>query len=140
MPLSTFTRRTFIRDPSFFTLAMTSDGTGQAAPTEGAASTPSALEAGTASADQAPGSDRQSFFEMIHVLASFRQNHERLKLFRVSLSVIRFLSILNFVYTVLGVTFLVLALCTDWTPEFSGYQRTQFFRIGEAKSVSYMKQ
>ena len=71
--------------------------------------------------------------DVLHVLTDFRQNHERLKLYRVSLSVIRFLSVLNFVYTVLGVTFLLLALCTEWTPEFDDKQRAQFFKIGERR-------
>lgn len=80
-------------------------------------------------------SDRYTVTEVIYVLTSFRQNHERLKLYRVSLSVIRFLSILNFVYTILGITFLMLALCSDWTPEFGDHQRAQFFRIGLTVSV-----
>ncbi len=83
--------------------------------------------------------DRCSMLEVVNVLASFRENHERLKLYRVSLSVIRFLSILNFVYTVLGVTFLMLALCTEWTPEFNDYQRNQFFRIGEIYIITSNK-
>ena len=74
---------------------------------------------------------RYSVTEVFYVLTAFRQNHERFKLYRVSLSVIRFLSILNFIYTILGVTFLMLALCSDWTPEFEDHQRAQFFRIGK---------
>ena len=74
-------------------------------------------------------------FEVINVLSSYTQNHERLKVLRVSLSVIRFLSILNFVYTILGLTFLLLALCRDWTPQFDEYQRNEFFRIGKKNPV-----
>ncbi|TRY67079.1 hypothetical protein TCAL_05965 [Tigriopus californicus] len=73
--------------------------------------------------------------EVITVLTSFRQNHERLKLYRVSLSVIRFLSILNFVYTLLGVTLLMLAMSSDLSQDFTDAQRDQFFRIGMAVSI-----
>ena len=79
---------------------------------------------------QSPSSSRFTIVEVIDVLTSFRRDHARLKHYRVSLSVIRFLSILNFVYTILGVTFLVLALCSDWTPEFNDAQRSQFYKIG----------
>ena len=86
-----------------------------------------------------PAAGPYNVLDVLHVLTDFRQNHERLKLYRVSLSVIRFLSVLNFVYTVLGVTFLLLALCTEWTPEFDDRQRAQFFKIGEALSLTFKR-
>jgi len=72
---------------------------------------------------------------VINVLSSYTTNHERLKVLRVSLSVIRFLSILNFVYTILGGTFLLLALCKEWTPQVNDMQRQQFFKIGLFVSI-----
>ena len=43
----------------------------------------------------------------------------------------RFLSVLNLVYTLLGITLLVMALCTNLAPEFNEHQRNQFYKIGE---------
>lgn len=88
------------------------------------------VESGTREGLLFPDNDQYTIIEVISVLTSFRQNHERLKLYRVSLSVIRFLSILNFVYTLLGVTLLMLAMSSDLSQDFSNAQRDQFFRIG----------
>lgn len=74
---------------------------------------------------------RLPVLEVLGVIATFRQNVERFKLYRASLSVIRFLLVLNLTYTVLGVAFLIMAFAKDLTPEFSNDQRSQFGRIGK---------
>jgi len=74
-------------------------------------------------------------FEVVSVLTSFHRNHARIKMLRVSISVIRFLSILNLVYTLLGITLLVMALCTNLAPEFNYEQRNQFYKIGLTVAV-----
>lgn len=76
-----------------------------------------------------------SMLEVVSVLTSFHRNHHRNKMLRVSISVIRFLSVLNLVYTLLGITLLVMALCTNLAPEFNEHQRNQFYKIGLTVSV-----
>jgi hypothetical protein len=74
---------------------------------------------------------RLSMWEVLGVVTSFRQNVERLKLYRASVSVVRFLSILNLTYTMVGAAFLVLAFCPQWTTDFSDQQRFQFMKLGK---------
>ncbi len=73
---------------------------------------------------------RLSMWEVLGVVTSFRQNVERLKLYRASVSVVRFLSILNLTYTLVGAAFLILAFCPQWTTDFSDQQRFQFMKLG----------
>jgi hypothetical protein len=100
-------------------------------PTLSSSSTSQANQSSSSSSSSPPS----AMFEVVHVLTSFHRNHERMKMLRVSLSVIRFLSILNLVYTLLGITLLVMALCTNLAPEFDDNQRTQFYKIGLTVSV-----
>jgi hypothetical protein len=69
-------------------------------------------------------------WEVLGVVTSFRQNVERLKLYRASVSVIRFLSVLNLTYTLVGAAFLILAFCPQWTTDFTDQQRFQFMKLG----------
>ena len=73
---------------------------------------------------------RLSMWEVLGVVTSFRQNVERLKLYRASVSVVRFLSILNLTYTLVGAAFLILAFCPQWTTDFNDQQRFQFMKLG----------
>jgi len=53
---------------------------------------------------------RLSIWEVLGIVSTFRQNVERLKLYKATLSVIRFMSVLNFIYTVVGTAFLIIGL------------------------------
>jgi hypothetical protein len=58
---------------------------------------------------------------------------ERLKLYRATLSVIRFMAVLNFIYTVLGTAFLVIGLFPNVSDalDVNYGQSTQFLRLGK---------
>ena len=53
---------------------------------------------------------RLSVWEVLGIVSTFRQNVERMKLYRATLSVVRFMAVLNFIYTVVGTAFLVIGL------------------------------
>ena len=53
---------------------------------------------------------RLSIWEVLGIVSTFRQNVERLKLYKATLSVIRFMAVLNFIYTVVGTAFLIIGL------------------------------
>lgn len=75
----------------------------------------------------------RAFIEVLGMLAEFRHNHERLKLYRVSMSVIRFLSVLNVFYTILGlgaITIGSFGLTDAWISDISDRQREQFYNVG----------
>merc|ERR1711976_1034870 len=53
---------------------------------------------------------RLSVWEVLGIVSTFRQNVERMKLYRATLSVVRFMAVLNFIYTVVGTAFFVIGL------------------------------
>ena len=76
---------------------------------------------------------RLSIWEVLGIVSTFRQNVERLKLYKATLSVIRFMAVLNFIYTVVGTAFLIIGLFENVheamgiTPGQSG----QFLKLGK---------
>lgn len=75
---------------------------------------------------------RLSIWEVLGIVSTFRQNVERLKLYRATLSVIRFMAVLNFIYTVVGTAFLIIGLF-DSVHEAMGIdsrQSGQFLKLG----------
>lgn len=79
---------------------------------------------------------RMPINEVLSIVLSFRNGVERYKMYRASLGLLRFLFILNLSYTVLGFTFLFLAMCDyDFAPKFTEFQRAQFWKLGLLISV-----
>ena len=64
------------------------------------------------------------------VVVTGRVEDVREHLHRASVSVVRFLSILNLTYTLVGAAFLILAFCPQWTTDFNDQQRFQFMKLG----------
>lgn len=75
---------------------------------------------------------RLSIWEVLGIVTTFRQNVERLKLYKASCSVVRFMSIINFIYTVLGAAMLIIGLFPNMTKtlDISEFQRMQFLKFG----------
>ena len=76
---------------------------------------------------------RLSIWEVLGIVSTFRQNVERLKLYKATLSVIRFMAVLNFIYTVVGTAFLIIGLF-DNVHEAMGITRGQsgqFLKLGK---------
>lgn len=75
---------------------------------------------------------RLSVWEVLGIVTTFRQNVERLKLYKATLTVIRFFAVLNFIYSVVGVAFVIIG----FTPkvyealEIQPNQSTQFLKLG----------
>ena len=76
---------------------------------------------------------RLSVWEVLGIVSTFRQNVERMKLYRATLSVIRFMAVLNFIYTVVGSAFLIIGLSPKVyeAMEIGEPQSAQFLRFGE---------
>merc|ERR1711997_858554 len=75
---------------------------------------------------------RLSIWEVLGIVSTFRQNVERLKLYKATLSVIRFMAVLNFIYTVVGSAFLIIGLYEKVHDALDINQRQaqQFLRLG----------
>merc|ERR1711997_990932 len=75
---------------------------------------------------------RLSIWEVLGIVSTFRQNVERLKLYRATLSVVRFMAVLNFIYTVVGSAFLIIGLSPKVyeAMEINNNQSAQFLRLG----------
>ena len=58
---------------------------------------------------------------------------ERLKLYRATLSVVRFMAVLNFIYTVVGSAFLIIGLSPSVyeAMEINNKQSAQFLKLGK---------
>ena len=81
---------------------------------------------------------RLSIWEVLGIVSTFRQNVERLKLYKATLSVIRFMAVLNFIYTVVGTAFLIIGLFEN-VHEAMGITRGQsgqFLKLGKFNLVS----
>lgn len=76
---------------------------------------------------------RLSIWEVLGIVSTFRQNVERMKLYKATLSVVRFMAVLNFIYTVVGSAFLLIGLSPKvyQAMELSSNQSTQFLRLGK---------
>ena len=80
---------------------------------------------------------RLSIWEVLGIVSTFRQNVERLKLYKATLSVIRFMAVLNFIYTVVGTAFLIIGLFEN-VHEAMGITRGQsgqFLKLGKFNLV-----
>jgi len=75
---------------------------------------------------------RLSIWEVLGIVSTFRQNVERLKLYRATLSVVRFMAVLNFIYTVVGSAFLIIGLSPSVyeAMEINNKQSAQFLKLG----------
>jgi len=75
---------------------------------------------------------RLSIWEVLGIVSTFRQNVERLKLYKATLSVIRFMAVLNFIYTVVGSAFLIIGLYEKVHDalDINKRQAEQFLRLG----------
>merc|ERR1712086_1147090 len=75
---------------------------------------------------------RLSIWEVLGIVSTFRQNVERLKLYRATLSVVRFMAVLNFIYTVVGSAFLIIGLSPSVyeAMDINNSQSAQFLKLG----------
>ena len=76
---------------------------------------------------------RLSIWEVLGIVSTFRQNVERLKLYKATLSVIRFMAVLNFIYTVVGTAFLIIGLIphVHRALGINEIQSQQFLKLGK---------
>ena len=76
---------------------------------------------------------RLSIWEVLGIVSTFRQNVERLKLYRATLSVVRFMAVLNFIYTVVGSAFLIIGLSPSVyeAMDINNSQSAQFLKLGK---------
>ena len=72
-----------------------------------------------------------SAWEILGAVSAFKYNVDRMRFYRSSISTIKFLSILNITYTVVGVVFLFLSMFPTTDMNFTYYQKQHFFRLGE---------
>ena len=79
---------------------------------------------------------RLSIWEVLGIVSTFRQNVERLKLYRATLSVVRFMAVLNFIYTVVGSAFLIIGLSPSVyeAMDINNSQSAQFLKLGKMLS------
>ena len=79
---------------------------------------------------------RLSIWEVLGIVSTFRQNVERLKLYRATLSVVRFMAVLNFIYTVVGSAFLIIGLSPSVyeAMDINNSQSAQFLKLGKILS------
>lgn len=78
-------------------------------------------------------SGRLSIWEVLGIVSTFRQNVERMKLYKATLSVVRFMAVLNFIYTVVGCAFLIIGLTPQvyQAMEIKPNQSAQFLKLGK---------
>ena len=80
---------------------------------------------------------RLSIWEVLGIVSTFRQNVERLKLYRATLSVVRFMAVLNFIYTVVGSAFLIIGLSPSVyeAMDINNSQSAQFLKLGKGAFI-----
>lgn len=71
-----------------------------------------------------------SAWEILGAVSAFKYNVDRMRFYKSSISTIKFLSILNITYTVVGVVFLFLSMFPTTDMNFTYYQKQHFFRLG----------
>jgi len=76
-----------------------------------------------------------SAWEILGAVSAFKYNVDRMRFYRSSISTIKFLSILNITYTVVGVVFLFLSMFPTTDMNFTYYQKQHFFRLGVFISI-----
>ncbi len=72
-----------------------------------------------------------SAWEILGAVSAFKYNVDRMRFYKSSISTIKFLSILNITYTVVGVVFLFLSMFPTTDMNFTYYQKQHFFRLGK---------
>ena len=72
-----------------------------------------------------------SAWEVLGAVSTFKYNVDRMRFYKSSISTIKFLSILNITYTVVGVVFLFLSMFPTTDMNFNYYQKQHFFRLGK---------
>ena len=80
-----------------------------------------------------------SAWEILGAVSAFKYNVDRMRFYRSSISTIKFLSILNITYTVVGVVFLFLSMFPTTDMNFTYYQKQHFFRLGKKLSVVFLQ-
>ena len=75
-----------------------------------------------------------SAWEVLGAVSAFKYNVDRMRFYKSSISTIKFLSILNITYTVVGVVFLFLSMFPTTDMNFNHYQKQHFFRLGKPHS------
>jgi len=76
-----------------------------------------------------------SAWEILGAVSAFKYNVDRMRFYKSSISTIKFLSILNITYTVVGVVFLFLSMFPTTDLNFNYYQKQHFFRLGVFISI-----
>ena len=76
-----------------------------------------------------------SAWEVLGAVSTFRHNLDRLRWYKSSISTIKFLSILNITYTVVGIVFLMLSIMPAFDMKFTELQRDNFFILGNVKII-----
>jgi len=76
-----------------------------------------------------------SAWEVLGAVSAFKYNVDRMRFYKSSISTIKFLSILNITYTVVGVVFLFLSMFPTTDMNFNHYQKQHFFRLGVFISI-----
>lgn len=101
---------------------------------ENQSSTPGPAAGTSASSNENMSSARRhtplSAWEVLGAVSTFKHNVERMRWYKSSISTIKFLSILNITYTVVGVVFLFLSMFPTTDMNFNYYQKQHFFRLG----------
>ena len=80
-----------------------------------------------------------SAWEVLGAVSAFKYNVDRMRFYKSSISTIKFLSILNITYTVVGVVFLFLSMFPTTDMNFNHYQKQHFFRLGKLHSNQIME-
>ena len=76
-----------------------------------------------------------SAWEILGAVSAFKYNVDRMRFYKSSISTIKFLSILNITYTVVGVVFLFLSMFPTADMNFTVYQKEHFFRLGKHPTI-----
>merc|ERR1719206_283755 len=101
---------------------------------EGGATTASAAATATAAAGTTAGRIQRmgssSVLEFLGAVSHFQHNVQRYRWYVLSISTIKFLSILNITYTLVGLVFVILAFFPPSNPLF--HHQVLFYKIGIA--------
>jgi len=100
---------------------------------ENGSSLPRGLGSGVSSQNENVSRQRPiglSAWEILGAVSAFKYNVDRMRFYKSSISTIKFLSILNITYTVVGVVFLFLSMFPTADMNFTVYQKAHFFRLG----------
>ena len=76
-----------------------------------------------------------SAWEILGAVSAFKYNVDRMRFYKSSISTIKFLSILNITYTVVGVVFLFLSMFPTSDMNFTVHQKEHFFRLGKSSGI-----